>query len=332
MIPQALGDCYQQLGNFQRAEEYYLQAAAYTYINLALEAPAPWVRLAQNALLWGDHLYRQEQIDACKEVYGKVVGSDGTAPAGPLYDLVAFAGPATEAKKVLAAIADSASAGVDPGLALPIVTIWQRWQYLLGGLDYYGTSYTPIFTFEYLQQVALGFAQQAIQAEQEYVNFQVHAEAEAATRRGLRGRTALRGRDGGAARAARVGAVGRGCDGRRRPPGKAARGGRAGPRPLRDARLRADQVPVRRGGTQRARGLARRRDPASRARHGGRLVGGRLREARRRRDPARRAEVVRVPAWPARRHGEGDAGDRADRAGAGRLRPAPGGGRAASRL
>ena len=192
VIPQALGDCYHQLGNFQRAEEYYLQAAQYSYLNAALEAPALWIRLATNTLAWGDQLYKQEQADAARETYGKVVTSKGKAPAGsPLYDLPAFAGAATDARKVLAALSDPAAAGVNPGLALPIVTIWQRWQYLLAGLDYYGTSFTPIFTFEYLQQVALGFAQQAIQAEQEYVNFQVHAEAEAATRRDLQGGVSL---------------------------------------------------------------------------------------------------------------------------------------------
>jgi tetratricopeptide (TPR) repeat protein len=192
VIPQALGDCYQQLGNFERAEEYYLQAAQYSYLNPTLEAPALWIRLATNAQLWGDHLYKQEQLDAAKEVYGKVITSEGKAPTGsPPYDLPAFAGAATDARKVLAALNNPTATGVNPGLALPIVTIWQRWQYLLAGLDYYGTSFTPIFTFEYLQQVALGFAQQAIQAEQEYVNFQVHAEAETATRRDLQGAVSL---------------------------------------------------------------------------------------------------------------------------------------------
>ena len=192
VVPQALGDCYHQLGNFERADEYYLQAAQYSYLNPTLEAPALWIRLATNAQVWGDHLYKQEQLDAAKEVYGKVVTSDGKSPAGsPLYDLPAFTGAATDARKVLAALSNPTSAGVNPGLALPIVTIWQRWQYLLAELDYYGTSFTPIFTFEYLQQVALGFAQQAIQAEQEYVNFQVHAEQEAATRRDLQGGVSL---------------------------------------------------------------------------------------------------------------------------------------------
>jgi hypothetical protein len=193
VIPQALGDCYQQLGNFARAEEYYLQAAAYSFINTALEVPALWIRLANNVMQWGDHLYRQEQDDAAKTVYRKLIKEDGTAPVGasPMYDLPVFGGPVADAGKVMATMNDVAAADVNPGLALPIVTVWSRWQYLLAGLDYYGTSYTPIFTFEYLQQVALSFAQQSIQAEREYVNFQVHAESEAATRRDLQGAVSL---------------------------------------------------------------------------------------------------------------------------------------------
>ena len=192
VVPQALGDCYQQLGNFERAEAYYLQAAGYSFLNTELEVPALWIKLAGNTQLWGDHLYRQGQMDEARQVYGKLVSDHGKAPTGsPAYDLPVFAGPAADAKKVLGALEDPGSAGVNPALALPIVTVWARWQYLLAGLDYYGTSFTPIFTFEYLQQVARAFAQQAAQAEQEYVNFQVHAEAEEATRRDLQGAVAL---------------------------------------------------------------------------------------------------------------------------------------------
>lgn len=192
VIPQALGDCYQQIGNFERAEAYYLQAAEYSFINTELEAPALWIKLANNLLLWGDHLYRQEQLEDAKQVYGRLITDGGKAPTGsPLYDLGVFAGPVADAKKILAALDDPGSTGVNPALALPLVTVWARWQYLLAGLDYYGTSFMPIFTFEYLQQVARAFAQQAAHAEQEYVNFQVHAEAETASRRDLQGAVTL---------------------------------------------------------------------------------------------------------------------------------------------
>jgi hypothetical protein len=192
VTPQALGDCYQQLGNFERAETMYLQAASYSFLNTVLEAPALWVRLARNVQQWGDHLFRQGQLDEARQVYGRLVSDQGGVPAGsPLYDLAVFAGPAADAQRVLDALDDPAAAAVNPAVALPIVGVWGRWLYLLAGLDYYGTSYTPVFTFEYLQQVARAFAQQASHAEQEYINFQVHAEAEAASRRDLQGAVAL---------------------------------------------------------------------------------------------------------------------------------------------
>src|SRR5262249_35722314 len=48
VIPQALGDCYAAFGNYARAEQYYLQAAQYTYVNVALEGTALWMRMARN--------------------------------------------------------------------------------------------------------------------------------------------------------------------------------------------------------------------------------------------------------------------------------------------
>ncbi|MBV9110659.1 MAG: hypothetical protein JO306_14710, partial [Gemmatimonadetes bacterium] len=186
VIPQALGDCYSQLGDYARAESYYLQAAGYTWINPTLEVPALWIRLAENAVRWGDALYRDEQIDACQKIYAKLITRDGAAPTdSPLYTLAAFSGPATDARRLLANMANPGAANVNPALAGPLLTAWARWQYLLAGLDFFGTTFTPIFTFEYLQQAATTFAQQAVQAEREYIDFQSRSEAEAATRREL---------------------------------------------------------------------------------------------------------------------------------------------------
>jgi len=44
---------------------------------------------------------------------------------------------------------------------------------------------SPIHTFEYLQGVTRAFAQQAIQAEREFITFKSHQELEEATRRDL---------------------------------------------------------------------------------------------------------------------------------------------------
>jgi hypothetical protein len=190
VIPQSLGDCYQAAGNYERAEQYYLQTAQYSYLNPALEAPGLWTRLARNVADWGDALYRDERLDEARAVYSKLIQSDGKAAAtSALFTTPSLAQPAAQA---LALIQDlSLRTSTNPAISLPILTILARWRYLNAGLDFFGTSFTPVFTFEYLQQVARGFAEQAIQAEREYVNFQVQAEAEAATRHELQGALTL---------------------------------------------------------------------------------------------------------------------------------------------
>ena len=46
VIPLAIAQCYQALGDYAQAETYYLQAAAYTYLNTQTEGPYVWVCLA----------------------------------------------------------------------------------------------------------------------------------------------------------------------------------------------------------------------------------------------------------------------------------------------
>jgi hypothetical protein len=191
VIPQALGDCYSQLGQFAIAESYYLQTAAYSWINTALEVPALWIRLAENTVRWGDSLYRSERMDEAKTVYAKLVTNAGAAGASPLYSLPVFAAPAADAKTLIANLANPQNAAINPSIARPILVAWARWQYLLAGLDFFGTTFTPILTFEYLQQAARELAQQAVQAEREYVDFQSRSEAAAATRRELQSAAAM---------------------------------------------------------------------------------------------------------------------------------------------
>jgi Tc toxin complex TcA C-terminal TcB-binding domain len=191
VIPQALGDCFSGSGQYALAESYYLQAAAYSYINLALEAPALWVRLADNTVRWGDSLYRDERVDDCRPIYSKVITQAGEAGTSPLYTLPVFAGPAANAEKLIDNFATPSAVAINPAIARPVLTAWARWQNLLAGLDFFGTTYTPVLTFEYLQQAAIAFAQGAAEAEREYIDFQSRAEAAAATRRELQSTAAL---------------------------------------------------------------------------------------------------------------------------------------------
>ncbi|MGL5857036.1 MAG: hypothetical protein ACRC35_01260 [Angustibacter sp.] len=189
VLPSSLADCHHALGRYDRAHQHYLLASGYSYLN-ALEAESVWIRLAENVLAWGDDLYREERLDEAKDVYARLVTADGgPALTEPAFSLAPLAAPADSAKTVLAD--PSQASTVNPQLARSLLVILARWAYLNAGLDFWGTSLFPIFTFDYLQQVASGFAQQSIQAEREYVNFQNQAEGEAATRRELQGAAAL---------------------------------------------------------------------------------------------------------------------------------------------
>ena len=185
VIPVGLGDAYAEAGNFERAESYYLQAADYSFLNVSLEAPSLWNKLAQNTLAWADEAFRAEDIELAKATYAKLVRPDGTPDlTAPLYATDAFAESANQAQQVLAD-PDNPPITINPSIAQVLYVALARWQYLNAGLDYYGLTFTPIFTFGYLQETARAFALQAIQAEREYVNFQVQAEAESASRRDL---------------------------------------------------------------------------------------------------------------------------------------------------
>src|SRR5207302_5994763 len=52
VIPLALAECYHALGDYARAEAHYLEAAGYQYLNLAVEGPLLWQRLATLYLAW----------------------------------------------------------------------------------------------------------------------------------------------------------------------------------------------------------------------------------------------------------------------------------------
>ncbi|MEF8842140.1 MAG: tetratricopeptide repeat protein [Haloarculaceae archaeon] len=160
VVPRGLGDCYHELGNFARAEEFYLQAASYSYLNRRFEVPALWVRIAENVLAWGDYQYRHEELDACRETYAKLVTREGTVPeSSPLFAVEAFETVAGRAREVVETIRTmpetdleaeaepgsvlDALGDVNPDVARPILVVWSRWQYLLARLDFYGTSFTP---------------------------------------------------------------------------------------------------------------------------------------------------------------------------------------------
>ncbi|MCX6251604.1 MAG: hypothetical protein NTX61_12735 [Bacteroidetes bacterium] len=72
-LPLSLGDAYHATGDFENAEKFYIKARNYPYLNFPIEAEVVWQKLAQNATDWGDHLYKEENLDGAALQYNKVV-------------------------------------------------------------------------------------------------------------------------------------------------------------------------------------------------------------------------------------------------------------------
>lgn len=185
VLPLKIGDAYAQQRLFAKAEQLYLQAAAYSYLNTTIEATVLWVRLARNAVEWGDALYREENLDGAKAQYAKVVTEAGAAPASALYSTASLGVPAGIATQILAQLNNRPFPLDDWEIAEPILKAFGQFRQILAGFDFYGLLLAPIHTFEYLQNVAEGFAREAIQAESQYVNFIVRQQTDEAARREL---------------------------------------------------------------------------------------------------------------------------------------------------
>ncbi|WAZ26807.1 hypothetical protein STRCI_008452 [Streptomyces cinnabarinus] len=185
-LPMRCADVEHALGRYRQAEEGYLAAAAYSYLNPDTEALALWVRLARNALEWGHTCYRAEDFDGAKAQYGKLVTEDSTVPgASPLYTVAGLTAPADLARDIIGHLGDRPLPEMQSEITQYLLGALSYLGQLAGGLDFYGLLLSPIHTFEYLQSVARGFAQEAVQAEREYVNFRSREQIEAASRRDL---------------------------------------------------------------------------------------------------------------------------------------------------
>lgn len=184
-LPLKIGDQYHALGQFALAEASYRQAAGYSHLNRTIEATTVWLRLARNAVEWGHARYKAEDLPGARDQYEKLVTTDGAVPGGFLYDTAALDAPATEARTLIEQIQARPLPAVNWEIAIAVLTALEYLGQIHDGLDFYGLALSPIHTFEYLQGVARGFAQEAIQAEREFVNFKTREEAEAATRRDL---------------------------------------------------------------------------------------------------------------------------------------------------
>ena len=187
VIPLALAECYHALGDYQQAESKYLTAASYQYINLTVEAQYVWAQLAQLYLDWGNWLFKNDQASDALPIYTNVVTPSWQAGTGQLYTLAGLKPGADIARQVIAALPNAAGLGLDPQITAVILDVRQQILKIVGGLDYWGIWHpcVPIWTFDYLQQVAINFTQLAVSAERDVINFWNNADQATLTRRQL---------------------------------------------------------------------------------------------------------------------------------------------------
>ena len=143
-----------------------------------------WGRLAELYRDWGNQLFRGEDPAAALVVYEKVIAADGTEPAADLYTIPGLKPGADVAREVLAAMADPSALDVSPAIAAPVLDIWAQISKINGGLDFWGhwAANVPIWTFDYLQSVAINFCQLAIAAERDAMSFWEKADQGTLTR------------------------------------------------------------------------------------------------------------------------------------------------------
>jgi tetratricopeptide (TPR) repeat protein len=184
VIPLGLAECYHALGDWAGAETLYFQAASYEFLNPVIEAPYLWLRLATLYADWGDALFRNDQAADAIPVYQNVIMLNDTVPAGKMYATASLTPGADVARNVIAHLSDPFSLNANPAFVGAIFAIRQQLIKIKGGLDFWGhtANTVPVWTFDYLQNVATNFAQFAINAEQAVINFWDRADQAGLTR------------------------------------------------------------------------------------------------------------------------------------------------------
>jgi hypothetical protein len=173
VIPMSIADCLKGMGNLREAENEYLSVLPYPFINKAMEIPKLWTRLAQLYLEMGDDAYR-------KTAYENIVKTNKTLDANsPLYKDAKFTAIKTRVTNFLAA-ANAVAFNENPAITTRVLEALSKLGQIQAGLNFFGfaPAYAPPFSFEYLQNTARYFAQQASQIEQRYIQYKSTAENE----------------------------------------------------------------------------------------------------------------------------------------------------------
>jgi hypothetical protein len=192
VIPMAIGDCLMGLGNLEQAASTYASVLVYPYINKAFEIPKLWNKLAAVYLAMGDRDYRNAADDLARFAVAKadyehiITTENALASNSPLWADARFAGIKSRVAAFISA-SFPANHSDNPELLSKVAEARLRLQQIKAGIDFFGlaVNYLPPFSWEYLQNTAKYFAQQASQMEQKYIQYTSAGENETLQRQQL---------------------------------------------------------------------------------------------------------------------------------------------------
>ncbi len=179
VLPIAIGDCYLAMGMYPNAISEYQSVLAYPFLNLGIEAPFVWLKLANAHLKWAETLFRRGLAADAKTKYERIITTAGVVPIGsPLYAPAQFSSLRTAAAEVAKEIKDLPHAAVNPKVAEAVIAAYTKLQYIAQGFNFLGLppDYAPIFRFKYLQNAATYLADNAAEAERSFITFRSTAE------------------------------------------------------------------------------------------------------------------------------------------------------------
>jgi len=183
-LPMSMGDCYFEMGEYDKALSWYTTARDYAYLNQPIEAPQVWLKMANAYLNWGHFLLESHEKAEARARYEKIVRLTAPAldPASDLYLSPVFDGVKAQVEAILAAYPSLDGAVHNPAIANFVLVARLNLQNIQSGIDLpllsLNREEVPVFSFEYLQSTARYFAEHAIQAERTYINFKTSAEQE----------------------------------------------------------------------------------------------------------------------------------------------------------
>ncbi|HEX8872141.1 MAG TPA: hypothetical protein VF758_05210, partial [Candidatus Acidoferrum sp.] len=177
VLPISIGDSYAAMGLYDKALKEYRSVLAYPFLNLGIEAPYVWRKMADAYLQWGNSLYRREQRNAARQKYEFILKGDLTVPGSELYQ-GKFGSMQASAGEVIKELKNQPHGPVNPQVAAIITQAAMRLKYLAQNFNFFGISadYAPVFRFKYLQSAATYMADSAIEAERTFIGYRSTAE------------------------------------------------------------------------------------------------------------------------------------------------------------